>query len=67
MTPGYIYLRENEYWYMYDAIKLGKTSNIPDRERTYITSEIKISIIIEEKSLNKAVKSLHKAFNLADN
>ncbi|MDC0126991.1 aspartate kinase [Methylophilaceae bacterium] len=34
---------------------------------TISTSEIKISIIIEEKSLNKAVKSLHKAFNLADN
>ena len=31
------------------------------------TSEIKISVILEEKSLNKAVKSLHKAFNLADN
>ena len=31
------------------------------------TSEIKISVILEEKSLNKAVKSLHKAFNLANN
>ena len=31
------------------------------------TSEIKISVILEEKSLNKAVKSLHKTFNLADN
>ena len=28
------------------------------------TSEIKISVILEEKSLNKAVRSLHKAFNL---
>jgi len=34
---------------------------------TISTSEIKISVILEEKSLNKAVKSLHKAFNLADN
>jgi len=31
------------------------------------TSEIKISVILEEKSLDKAVKSLHKAFNLANN
>ena len=31
------------------------------------TSEIKISVILEEKSLHKAVKSLHKAFNLANN
>ncbi len=30
------------------------------------TSEIKISVILEEKSLNKAVRSLHKTFNLAD-
>ena len=28
------------------------------------TSEIKISVILEEKSLNKAVKALHKAFDL---
>ena len=34
---------------------------------TISTSEIKISVILEEKSLNKAVRSLHKAFNLADN
>tara|TARA_B110000238_G_scaffold200318_1_gene250012 strand:+ start:1449 stop:2675 length:1227 start_codon:yes stop_codon:yes gene_type:complete len=31
---------------------------------TISTSEIKISVILEEKSLNKAVRSLHKAFNL---
>ena len=31
---------------------------------TISTSEIKISIIIEEKSLDAAVQSLHKAFNL---
>jgi len=28
------------------------------------TSEIKISVILEEKSLDKAVKALHKAFDL---
>jgi len=31
---------------------------------TISTSEIKISVILEEKLLNKAVKSLHKVFNL---
>jgi|TARA_B110000037_G_scaffold213820_1_gene268811 aspartate kinase len=31
---------------------------------TISTSEIKISVILEEKLLNKAVKSLHKIFNL---
>lgn len=38
---GYIYIRTNEYWDTYDAYKLGKTSNILDRENNYITSEIK--------------------------
>ena len=31
---------------------------------TISTSEIKISVILEEKSLDKAVKALHKAFDL---
>jgi len=34
---------------------------------TISTSEIKISIILEEKSLDAAVKSLHKAFELGKN
>jgi superfamily II DNA or RNA helicase len=40
-TNGYIYVRTNEYWDLYDVFKLGKTLSIPDREQTYITSEIK--------------------------
>ena len=31
---------------------------------TISTSEIKISVILEEKSLDKAVNALHKAFDL---
>ena len=31
---------------------------------TISTSEIKISVILEEKFLNDAVKALHKAFEL---
>ena len=41
MSYGYIYIRSNEYWDFYDVYKLGKTLNIPDREQTYITSEIR--------------------------
>ena len=41
MNQGYIYIRTNEYWNIYNACKLGKTTNIPDREHTYVTSEIK--------------------------
>ncbi len=40
MNIGYIYIRTNEYWDLYDSFKLGKTLSIPDREQTYITSEI---------------------------
>jgi predicted helicase len=38
---GYIYIRTSEYWDLYDAYKLGKSSNILDRENNYITSEIR--------------------------
>ena len=41
MNIGYIYIRANELWDSYDVFKLGKTISIPDREQTYITSEIK--------------------------
>ena len=41
MNIGYIYIRNNEYWDLYNASKLGKTLSFPDREQTYITSEIK--------------------------
>jgi hypothetical protein len=46
MNIGYIYVRTNEYWDLYDAFKLGKTLSIPDREQTYITSEIKRGIYV---------------------
>jgi hypothetical protein len=46
MSHGYIYIRSNEYWETYGAVKLGKTINIPDREKTYITSEIKRGVFI---------------------
>jgi hypothetical protein len=41
MNIGYIYIRTNEYWDLYNAFKLGKTSSILDREQSYITNEIK--------------------------
>jgi superfamily II DNA or RNA helicase len=68
MEVGYIYIRTNEYWDLYDAYKLGKTSSIPDREQTYITSEIKKGsyvMIIEFnlKILDNIEKQLQIYFN----
>lgn len=40
-TNGYIYIRFTEWYDIYNACKVGKTESIPDRENTYITSEIK--------------------------
>ncbi len=37
---GYIYVRFHESYEKYNACKLGKTENIPDRDNTYITGEI---------------------------
>jgi superfamily II DNA or RNA helicase len=38
---GYIYIRRHESYDLYDACKLGKTKNIPERDTTYATGEIK--------------------------
>jgi superfamily II DNA or RNA helicase len=39
-STGYIYIRYHESYDKYDACKLGKTQNIPDRDNTYVTGEI---------------------------
>jgi superfamily II DNA or RNA helicase len=38
---GYIYIRSHESYDIYNAYKLGKTKNIPERNSSYITGEIK--------------------------
>jgi superfamily II DNA or RNA helicase len=68
MNIGYIYIRTNEYWDLYDAFKLGKTLSILDREQTYITSEIKrgsyvMIIEIDLIILNIVEKQLQIYFN----
>ena len=68
MNIGYIYIRTNEYWDLYDSFKLGKTLSIPDREQTYITSEIKrgtyvMIIEIDLIILDNIEKQLQLYFN----
>ena len=68
MNIGYIYIRTNEYWDLYDVFKLGKTLSIPDREQTYITSEIKrgtymMIIEIDLIILDSVEKQLQIYFN----
>ncbi len=52
---GYIYIRTNESYDKYNAYKLGKASNIKDRENAYITGDIKRGkyILIIELSKGK--------------
>jgi len=38
---GYIYIRFNELFALYDACKLGITISIPDRANSYITNEVR--------------------------
>lgn len=38
---GYIYGRNHESYEIYNACKLGKTNNIPERDSTYATGEIR--------------------------
>jgi predicted helicase len=68
MNVSYIYIRTNEYWDLYDVFKLGKTANIPDREQTYITGEIKrgnyvMIIEMETAILDKVERQLQRHFN----
>ena len=37
----YIYVRVHESYEKYDVCKIGQTSNIPDRDKTYATGEVK--------------------------
>jgi superfamily II DNA or RNA helicase len=57
MSIGYIYVRTNKAWDMYDAVKLGITDNIPNRNQGYITCEIVrgyflLVIEIDKNSMN---------------
>ena len=38
---GYIYIRNHPSYDLYDVCKMGKTKNIPERDSTYLTGEIK--------------------------
>jgi superfamily II DNA or RNA helicase len=38
---GYIYIRRHESYEFYNACKLGQTDNIPERNSTFVTGEIK--------------------------
>jgi hypothetical protein len=39
-TNGYIYIRNHPSYDVYDACKMGKANNIPERDSQYATSEI---------------------------
>ena len=45
-NSGFIYIRNHESYEKYDAYKLGKTQNIPERVSTYVTSEMKSGTMI---------------------
>jgi hypothetical protein len=71
---GYIYVRLHSAYEIYNACKLGKTINIPDRDTQYATGEIKrgkFELVFEvnleemgsiEKLLQESIKRLKKHF-----
>tara|TARA_B110000259_G_scaffold157638_1_gene179631 strand:+ start:2416 stop:4605 length:2190 start_codon:yes stop_codon:yes gene_type:complete len=66
-TYGYIYVRFHESYEKYNACKLGKTQNIPDRDNTYVTSEIlrgNFEYVFEVSygEMNNIEKKLEKEF-----
>ena len=68
---GYIYLRNHKSYEIYNAYKLGKASNIVERESTYKTGEIekgKFIFVIEVKNNFEEIieKLLKNHFNKKD-
>ena len=41
MAYSYLYVRRHPSYDLENACKLGKADNIPDRESTYLTGEVK--------------------------
>ena len=63
---GYIYIRIHESYDIYGACKLGKASNIPDRDSTYATGEIKRGSFIkvfEMDNIGMIEQQLQQYFN----
>ena len=75
MNKGYIYIRQHESFKIHNICKLGETSNIPDRETTYVTGEylkgefthvfeiINITSKFTEKILKNNLSLFHKKEN----
>ena len=64
---GYIYLRNHESYDMYNAYKLGRTKNIPERNNTYTTGEFVrgyFVLVLELKNYSDdyVEKLLHRHF-----
>ena len=72
---GYIYIRRHESYDLYNVCKLGKASNIPDRDSQYATGEVKrgyfayvyeldkIQMSIIERLLQNRFKELNVIFD----
>lgn len=58
MQVGYIYIREHESYDIYDCCKLGKASNIPERDSQYATGEIKRGKFVNVFEVNKSLMDL---------
>lgn len=66
-SKGYIYIRIHEGYDKYNACKIGKAKNIPERDSQYATGEIKRGIFIDvyevnEKDMNKIEKEIQEEF-----
>ena len=66
-TIGYLYVRNHPSYGEYNAVKLGKTDNIPERDAVYTTGEIvrgnfELVIQMSRDIVGKLEKMLHNYF-----
>lgn len=65
---GYIYIRKHPVYDIYNVCKLGKASNIPERDTQYATGEIKrgyFEVPLEKMSiLEKLLQNEFQEYNI---
>lgn len=64
---GYIYIRNHSSYDIYDACKIGKTNNIPERDMQYATGEIKRGYFEMVLIVNIMIKKLKIIKNKPNN
>ena len=60
MLNGYIYIRCHEAYEKYNACKLGRSANLPERDSTYTTGEMVRGVFVIAFGIYPPMKKFRK-------